>query len=241
MADELGILGGLAGGSGVGGMLSTIITSVMWIIGGIIFIIILGVGAKAWKNKKAFNIPVTIWIPRSDGKILDEVSAVGGYFKSAPTGGITSFRLKRKGVSTIDIPPPNSRFLVGFSRKLYLIQKGMDDFEPVLPESFRTVETEAKLPDGRMIRKALVNLRCMNQEATAWKFDNEANAKRRFTLWGLWDKYKDIIQMSVFVFIVMLSIYIMWQSMGSLVAQLAKLVETLTKWNSSCGGGVSFS
>jgi len=222
--------------SGLSGMLGTVIRAGLWICGLIVLVVVLVIVLRWKKNKNSFNIPITIWIPRSDGKIVDEFNAVGGYFKSSPVGGITSFRLKRKGASTIDIPPPSSRFLVGLNKKLYLVQKGMDDYEPVLPESFKTVETQARDINGNPIRRAVVNLKCINQEATAWKFDNEQSAKKRFTIWGLWDKYKDIIQMSLFAFMIILAIFIVWIGLKDVVIELARLVDALVQFNTGSGG-----
>ena len=173
-------VGGITGPfSQIGG---TVMDIAIKVIAGILVLGVITVIILWNRNKKKYNIPVTIWIPRSDGKIVDEFSAKGGYFKS---GGITSFRLKRKKLATIDIPPPSSRFLVGLSRKLYLVQKGVDDFEAVLPDSFKYV-TVAK---GRKLN--IVNLKCINQDATAWVEDNRASASRRFTLHGFWEKEKD--------------------------------------------------
>jgi len=182
------------------------------------------IGLIIWnKNKKRYDIPVTIWIPRSGGKITDEITAKGGYFKSNQPEGITSFRLKRKKLPSIEIPPPNSKFLVGLSRKLYLVQKGVDDFEPVLPDSFRYIET----PQGKKI--AIVNLKAMNQDATAWVEDNRESAKKRFTLHGLWEKYKDLIQITIFIFIVMISMYINYIGLKDVVVGLQSVADTLSK------------
>jgi len=175
------------------------------------------------KRKKQMNIPVTIWIPRSDGKITDEIKALGGYFrlKQAEGGYITVFKLKRKGLASIELPPPSSRFLVGLSRKLYLIQKGPDDFEAVLPESFRTVTTHS----GKKI--AMIDLKCINQDATAWVEDIRENSKKRFTLHGFWDKYKDFIQITIFIFIVMISMYINWQGLKEVAEALQNVASSL--------------
>ena len=207
----------------LGGMLGGFMSFIIKLIAGILGISLIGFGLWWRKQKSLYNIPLTIWIPRSDGKITDEIQAKGGYFKtSQPQGGeITTFRLKRKGQKVIDIPPPASRFLVGLSRKLYLIQKGVDDFEPVLPDSFRY----ASLPSGKKI--ALINLKCVNQDATAWVEDNRENARRRFTLHGFWEKYKDFIQITIFIFIVMLALYINWIGLKEVVAGLKEVANTL--------------
>ena len=224
-SDYLGDLGG-----SYTSMLGTTLSFAVKILAGVLLLGIV-VWFILWKRKKKmFNIPVTIWIPRSDGKITDEVSGIGGYFRTKQREGgmVTTFRLKRKGISTLDIPPPASRFLVGLRRKLYLIQKGVDDFEPVLPESFRTVKTS----DGR--RLPVINLKCINQDATAWVEDNRENARRRFTFSGWWEKYKDFLQIIIFIFIVMLSLYINWVGLGKVVEGLHAVADKLVG-----GGGVS--
>ncbi len=222
MADPLTDYGSNIMGS-FSGIVGTTVSLVVKILGGLVALGIVGFFLFWRKQQKQYNIPVTIWIPRSDGKITDEVQAKGGFFAVKPKDGgkITSFRLKRKGLGSIDIPPPNSRFLVGLSRRLYLIQKGIDDFEPVLPDSFRYVTT-AK---GKKI--PVVNLNCINQDATAWVEDFRESAKRRFSFHNVWDKYKDFIQMTVFIFIVMLAIYIMWQGLQEVVIGLKEVAQTL--------------
>jgi len=175
------------------------------------------------KKKKAMNIPVTIWIPRSDGKITDEIQATGGYYRfKQPEGGyVTVFKLKRKGLGAIELPPPSSRFLVGLSRKLYLVQKGPDDFEAVLPDGFKEVTTST----GKKV--AVIDLKCINQDATAWVEDIRENAKKRFTLHGFWEKYKDFIQITIFIFIVMLSMFINWKGLKEVAGALADVANTL--------------
>jgi len=218
----------LFGASGAGGTLGDIVskagTVIIWVIGIIIFFaVIISIGVF-YKRKKMYNIPVTIWTPRSDGKIVDERPALGGYFKirtNQGSGSVTTFRLKRKGLSTVEIVPPASRFLVGLNRHLYLIQKGMEDFEPVLPDSFRFVTT-AK---GRKIN--VVDLKCINQDATAWVEDMRENSKKRFTFAGFWEKYKDFIQITIFIFIVMLSLYINWMGLKDVTVELARVADGL--------------
>lgn len=233
MANEFSDYAGDLTGS-LTGTIDPIISVLIKIISGVLGLTLI-IGIMVWnKKRKMYNVPITIWIPRSDGKITDEISAKGGYFRTKQRSGgtITSFRLKRKGLSSVDIPPPGSKFLVGLSRKLYLIQKGVDDFEPVLPDSFRYVETQKgnKIP--------VVNLKCINQDATAWVEDNRENAKKRFTIQGFWEKYKDFIQITIFIFIVMLSLYINWVGLQEVVEGLQKVANTLTGVGQ---GGVSVS
>jgi len=214
-------MGGI--GSGVTPIVSGVFDIIIKVIAGLLFLTGVVIFAIWKKNKKNYNVPVTIWIPRSNNKILDEVSGVGGYFKEPnKDGGYTTvFKLKRKGIPTVEIPPPSSHFLVGLSKKLYLIQKGIDDFEPVDPTSFRSVTTQK----GRNM--AIIDLKCINQDATAWVEDNRESAKRRFTFHNFWEKYKDFIQITLFIFIVMISCYINWQGLEGVAKELARVAESL--------------
>ncbi len=201
--------------SGLGSLIAWLIGSALILVGVFFF-------AKKRKENMAFNIPITIIISRSDNVTMDVIHAKGGYFKSAPVGGITSFRLKRKGVGVIEIPPPASRFLMGFNRELFLVQKGMDDFEPILPRSFNFVDTEVPDADGKSKKIAIVNLKCINQDATAWRFDNEQNAKKRFTFSSFWEKYKDFIQITIFIMIVFIASYIQYSGLKEVAKQLGR-------------------
>lgn len=215
------------GGEAVSSAISGTIYLIFWLIGGALLIVGVFFFAKKRKESMAFNIPVTIFIPRSDNKTRDIIRAKGGYFKSQAVGGITTFRLKRKGVGTIEIPPPASRFLVGFNRELFLVQKGMDDFEPILPESFSYVDTENPGGDGKTKKVAVINLKCVNQDATAWKFDNEQNAKKRFTFTSFWEKYRDFIQITIFILIVFVACYIQYNGLKEVAIALKEVAQML--------------
>lgn len=215
------------GGDTVTAAIGGTIYLVFWLVVGVLVITGLIIFARKRKEKQSFNIPVTIFIPRSDNKTRDIIHGVGGYFKSKAVGGITSFRLKRKGVGIIEIPPPASRFLVGYNRELFLVQKGMDDFEPILPESFSFVDVENPGGDGKLKKVAVINLKCVNQDATAWKFDNEATAKRRFTFNSFWEKYKDFIQITLFILIVFIGFYIQYNGLKEVAEAFKIAAQTL--------------
>lgn len=216
-------LDGIVVGETIRGTLNLI----FWLVAGALLLVGVFFWSRKRKEKMAYNIPVTIFIPRSDNKTRDIIHAIGGYFKSQSVGGITTFRLKRKGVGVIEIPPPASRFLVGYNRELFLVQKGMDDFEPILPESFSYINTENPSSDGKTKNVAIVNLKCVNQDATAWKFDNEQNAKKRFTFNSFWEKYKDFIQITIFILIVFIASYIQYSGLKEVATTLKQVAEIL--------------
>lgn len=215
------------GGAAVSSAISGTISLIFWLVGGVVLIVGAIFLGKKRKEKQSFNIPVTIFIPRSDNKTRDIIEAKGGYFKSQAVGGITTFRLKRKGVGTIEIPPPGSRFLVGFNRRLFLVQKGMDDFEPVLPESFGYVDCEVAGGDGKKNKVAVINLKCVNQDATAWKNDNEQNAKKRFTFSSFWEKHQVFIQITIFILIVFIASYVQYNGLKGIADKLEVVARVL--------------
>lgn len=217
------MFGGLTGGAG--GALKGFETLMMWLLIAVVVIAVVMIFVRWRWMKKRYNIPLIIITPRSDGRIVEINSGVGGYFKSRKVAGITSFRIKRKGIGIIEIPPPASTYLSAPNRTLIVAQKGLDDYEPVLPSSLNWVET----PSGRKL--PILQLKGKNQDATAWSFDNEESAKKRFTLYTFWDRYQTLITMMVFVFILFLILYINWMGMKDVVAGLQRVADALT------GGG----
>jgi hypothetical protein len=211
----------------LGGAFTGTLSLIFWLVGGALLMVGAFFLAKKKKEAAAFNIPVTIWIPRSDNKTRDIIHAKGGYFKSAPVGGITTFRLKRKGIGVIELPPPASSFLMGMNRELHLLQKGMDDFEPILAESFGFIDTKEPTADGSTRKVAVVNLKCVNQDATAWKNDNENNAKKRFTFGSFWEKYKDFIQITIFILIVFIACYVQYNGLKEVATRLEEVARLL--------------
>lgn len=193
----------------------------MYIVIGLVAIVVIGIIVWRRNDNKKYNIPLIIFTPRSDGKVSEVNYGVGGYFKSKRIGGITSFRIRRKGIKTIEIPPPASNFLSAPTRTLMLVQKGVDDYEPVSPSSLTRVLTI----EGRTI--PILKLKAINQDATAWSFDMEETAKKRFTFMSFWDKYATLISMMMFVFILFLVLYINWLGMKDVVAGLKDVAEIL--------------
>jgi len=220
------------GGSGIGGGLETF---KMILIGLILFVVVVGgtgiILYRRAQNKK-YNIPLIIVTPRSDGRVVEVSNGIGGYFKSKRVGGITSFRVKRKGIGIIEIPPPLSSFLTSPNRTLFLAQKGVDDYQPISPEQLNFVNTELEIEDEGVkkivsVKQPILNLKGINQDATAWLSDNEESAKKRFTLLSVWEKYQVMITLMMFVFILFLILYINWIGMKDVVAGLKDVVEVL--------------
>jgi hypothetical protein len=217
---------------GIGGSMETLKYILIGLV--VLVVVIVGVGFYVYikmQNKK-FNIPLIIITPRSDGRVVEINQGVGGYFKSKKVGGITSFRIKRPGIGVAEIPPPSSSYLSSPNRTLMLAQKGIDDYCPVMPYQLNFVDTELEVMENGVrkiiiVKQPVLDLKAINQDATAWGFDNEETAKRRFTFSSLWDKYQGMITMMVFVFILFLILYINWMGMKDVVKGLADVANSL--------------
>lgn len=227
-----GLGGGLGGVSGIGSALA----GLKYLLGGlaalIVFGLIIGIFIYRKSQNKKYNIPLVIITPRSDGLVAEVNEGMGGFFKSKRVGGIASFRIKRKGIGTVEIPPPPSSYLCSPNRTLFLAQKGVDDYEPINPRLLTWVDTEVEIEENGVrkiiiVKQPVLNLKAINQQATAWNEDNEETAKKRFTLFSLWEKYQVLITLMVFVFILFLVMYINWMGMKDVVAGLKDVAESL--------------
>jgi hypothetical protein len=215
-----GLFGSLGSG---GGAVSAIQTFQTIIIGIIIGVVVLSfVGFFAWKRKenRRFNINLQIIVPRSDGKIIEWYAGKGAFNKSKAVGGIRSFLVRRKGVATVEMPPPRSDFIIAPNNTLLLAQKGIDDFEPIMPYNLSMASVGGK-------KVPILNLHAINQDATAWAFDIEETAKQRFTFASIWDKYQTAITMAIFVFIMAIALYINWIGQKDVVTGLQSVADSL--------------
>ena len=214
-------------GGGIGGALQTF---KFILIGLLIFVVVgtfLTIILYRKFQKRKFNIPLIIITPRSDGRVVELNKGLGGYFKSKKVGGVVCFRIKRKGIGVVDIPPPASSYLCSPNRTLILAQKGVDDYEPVMPESLTSVFTGELDEKGEPLLVPILQLRAVNQEATAWHCDNAETAKKRFSFASVWEKYQVLISLMTFVFILFLIMYIQWVGMKDVVAGLADVAKSL--------------
>jgi hypothetical protein len=217
---------------GIGGAMETLKWILIGLLIAVVVITIVGIIVYRKIQNKKFNIPLIIITPRSDGRVVEINKGIGGYFKSKKVGGITSFRIKRPGIGIAEIPPPPSSYLSSPNRTLILAQKGIDDYSPVMPYQVNFVDTEMEVEENGIrkivvVKQPILDLKAINQDATAWGFDNEETAKKRFTFSSLWDKYQGMITMMVFVFILFLILYINWMGMKDVVKGLKEVADML--------------
>jgi len=215
-----------------GGALQTLKTILIAVLVIVLVIVVASIIIYKKVQKKRFNIPLVIITPRSDGTVAEVNDGLGGFFKSKKVGGITSFRVKRKGIGVVEIPPPPSSYLTSPNRTLFLAQKGVDDYQPINPNQLNFVNTELEVIEEGvkkviMVKQPILNLKAINQDATAWQVDNAESANKRFTFLSIWEKYQVMITLMLFVFILFLILYINWMGMKDVVIELAKVAEAL--------------
>lgn len=228
-----GLFGGLGGGGGsstVGSAIGIFQNILMFGFIGIIVFSFVGFFVFKRMDLKKYNINVQIIVPRSDGRIVEWYQALGSFGKSKKVGGITSFTIKRKGLGKVEIPPPRSDFIIAPNNTLLLAQKGIDDYEPIMPNNLSMVKVaNGKDDKGKQLYKLfpILSLHAINQDATAWGFDMEETAKRRFTFASLWDKYKEMFTLVMIVFVFFIGLYINWIGQKDVVVGLKEVAEIL--------------
>ena len=98
-----------------------------------------------------------------------------------------------------------------------------------MPDSLTAVYAGDKDEEGKEIIIPILNLRAINQEATAWHFDNSETAKKRFSFASVWEKYQVLITLMTFIFILFLILYIQWIGLKDVVAGLADVADGLKR------------
>ena len=209
-------------GNSFTGVYGNLIKILFWFIAGCLFIGFVAFLGYLYKKRKMYNINVAIFIPRSSG--MERHNAKGGYFKE---NGKTIFKLKRKGFGALPLPPPPSNYIMSPNRDLMLLQKGIDDFEPINPIGMRTVEVRTK--SGKIRKYNVFQLRCVNHDATGWLIDYERDAERRFTILSFWAKHKDLIAIITYGTIFIVAGIIMWKGLEEVAAALFEVARELSR------------
>lgn len=181
MADTLGTLAGGIG-LGAGGGMGTVIISIIF---GLFGLFAVGGIAYFFYKKSLWNLDVEFKFMRSDGTLVTSEWGKGMF--DAKRGNVF---LKRpgKGTPKIAIPPFDvKRFLQG-SRTITVMQVGLEQYIPILPESF------LEMVDDETGEKAnLMKFKVDLTESRAWKNQFEREAKKTYTVMGLLQQYANFI------------------------------------------------
>lgn len=181
MADTLGALAGNLGLGGSGG-LTTLITA---IVIGVIVLILGGSAIYLFYKKSLWNLDVEFKFMRSDGTL---VTAEWGKGMFDVKRGVVFIKRKIKGTKKVPMPPFDvKRYLQG-SKILTVMQVGIEQYVPVLPESFLEM-IDSETGENAALMKFKVDL----TESRAWRNQFEREAKQAYTILGLLQQYANFI------------------------------------------------
>jgi hypothetical protein len=181
------LLGGIGlkwGAGGIGDFILAILIAflALGIIAGFIFWII---------KRKSWNLVVGFRIPRNDGKLIGYEKGKGLY--SAKDGVVW---LKRKGMKRIPMKPFDIKRYLGANNYLEVIQIGIEDYRPILPDSY------SELIDDQTGEKALMlDVKSDVSSNKAWKTAFEREAKNAFSIKGFLQEYGGIISIGLVIFL----------------------------------------
>lgn len=207
-SDFSSILGSLSKGTGTTiqvVMIALIVIFVMLaVIGGLFFIF--------W-NKKRYNLNVEIKKTRSDGKITTSEWGKGLYSAKRGVVYIKRKKLKRIPMKIFDI----RRYLQG-EDTITVIQVGVEDFRPVLNNSWTKHEVTYVNEKGQEIsqKEAVLNIKVDTGLNKAWKSSFEAAAKKAYSLQSLLNQFQVPISIAIVVISVFVGVAILWTKIGSM-------------------------
>lgn len=166
----------------------TIGIAALLLCGGLVYWIV-------WKRKN-WNIKVEFRLPRDISEVIDEegnFSVKGTIQKEWGKGYYNGKRgvvfIKRKGKKAVEMKPFDvKRFLSGKGSILTVIQVGINDYRPVLEESYLEVED---LNTGD--KAALIKAKIDTSESKGWKNVFERESKSTYTVLGWMHEHGQLI------------------------------------------------
>ncbi len=179
MADTLSSIGASIGlGGGGSDIIIAIVLGItaLSIVGGVIFY---------FYKKSLWNLDVEFKFMRSDGTL---VTAEWGKGMFNAKRGVVFLKRPVKGTAKVPMPPFDvKRYLQG-SKVLTVMQVGVEQYVPVLPESFLEMKDD-KTGDMANLMKFKVDL----TESRSWRNQFEREAKQAYTIMGLFQQYANFI------------------------------------------------
>ena len=173
---------GIGGGGGAGGgfmssMLMMLLGAVglAGAIGGVYYLLY---KRKNWNIKVEFRIPRNIKVlKRRDGtqKVIGNINKEWGKgFYNAKRG--VCF-IKRKGKKAVPMKPFDIKRFLSTGNILTVIQVGIEDYRPILDDSYIEVVDDKTGEEG-----ALINTRIDTSESKSWKNSFERDSKTAYTI-----------------------------------------------------------
>lgn len=188
-----GMFGNLFGGS--------ILTLFVYMFLGLLIMLIIG-GSFAYfiVKKKRWFIKVEFKIPRSDGRIMNAEWGKGTY--NAKKGVVF---VKRKGKKQVPMKPFDvKRYLQG-NDLLTVVQLGIEDYRPVLPESFIEMYDDKTGEEA-----AYLKVKIDTSESKAWKQSFERDAKNAYSIASILQQYAQYIGFGILFFMIFVGFAVLW-------------------------------
>ena len=196
IGDLLGGIGLNFGGSGL------ITNMLMMVIGGGILIMC---GFGLWwffKKKKSYNIKVEIKIPRNIKKVRMKdglIKIIGTLNKEWGKGFYDGKKgvvfIKRKGKKPVPMKPFDVKRFLSNDNILTVIQVGIEDYRPVLDESYIEV-----IDDTTGETCALINAKIDTSESKSWKNSFEREAKMTYSIKNWIAEHGALVAMGLVLF-----------------------------------------
>jgi len=174
------LLGGIGLGSG-GGLISTAITMIFGAV------ILSGCGFGLWwfiAKKKKWNIKLEIKIPRNIKAVKNKdgtIKTIGTLNKEWGKGFYDAKRgvvfIKRKGKKPVAMKPFDIKRYLSTGNILTVIQIGIEDYRPILDESYIEVVDSLTNEEG-----ALINALIDTSESKSWRNSFEREAKMTYSI-----------------------------------------------------------
>ena len=180
-------LGGLFKGIGIGDG-SNLVTNSLTIIIGVVILSICGFGLWWFlKKRKKWNIKVEFKIPRNIQSVEQEdgsIKVTGNLNKEWGKGFYDSTRgccyIKRKGKKAVSMKPFDVKQFLSTDNILTVIQIGIEDYRPILDDSYIEVIDSATGEEAALIRAKIDT-----SESKSWKhsFERDANSAYSIKNW----------------------------------------------------------
>lgn len=212
-------LGDLFGTIGMGGGSGDFVSSIMSILVGVVALIACGAGLYFFVIKrKKWNISVEFKIPRNIRRIKQKdgtIRIVGtlnkewgrGYY-DAKNGVVLVKRKKKKGVP---MKPFDVKTFLSSGNILTVIQVGIEDYRPILDDSYINVVDEKT---GE--KNALINAKIDTSEGKSWRNSYERERKNTYAITNWLREHGQTMAIGIVVLMIFVGFGIMWTRLPSI-------------------------
>lgn len=198
---------GLLGGAGM---------LILYVVGGIIVLILLGIIFLFLHGKKKWNLDVEFKLPRSDGKIIMAEWGKGHYNAKK---GVVFVKRKQMGKFSGGVPIKIfdiRKYLQG-NHILTVLQVGPQDYRPVQYDSWTEyIQTYQDDKTGEVIdvKESILNIKVDSELNKAWKSAWEAAAKNAYSIRSFFTQFQTPIAIGIVVICCFVGFAILWTKMG---------------------------